>query len=188
MSTVVVVKKDGFASIAADTLTVCGTTKESAEYVVNNQKILKYRENYLGISGSAGLAVAIEDFLLKTKKKVSFENALEIFRFGLLLHKELKDNYFLRPDDDEDFETFRGDILIANQNGIFGLSSYRYVQEFSKFYANGSGIEYALGAMFAVYHDNAKTAEDIAKTGVQAGVEFDDASGLPMNCYTIKLK
>lgn len=188
MTTIVVVNKDGFAAIAADSLTTCGGTKESAKYIINNEKILKYRENYLGISGSASLGIAIQDYLSNTKKKVSFENTLDIFRFGLLLHKELKDKYFLRPDDEEDFETFRGDLLIANSSGIYGLSSYRYVQEYSKFYSNGSGSEYALGAMFAIYEDKSKTAEDIAKTGVQAGAEFDDGTALPMNCYAVKLK
>lgn len=187
MSTVVVVKKDGYAAIAADTLTTFGNTKESAEYIVNSEKIFKYRENYLGVTGSASLGIAVEDFLKQTKKKVSFQSATDIFRFGLLLHKELKENYFLRADDEEDFETFRGDILILNPKGIFGLSSYRYVQEFAKFYANGSGSEYALGALFAVYNNANKNCEEIARLGVQAGIEFDDGSGLPINSYTIKL-
>lgn len=188
MSTIVVVKKDGAAVIAADTLTTYGSTKESAEYVVNYEKITKYGENYIGISGSASLGIAIKDYLSKAKKKVSFENVADIYRFGLRLHKELKENYFLRPDDEEDFETFRCDVLIANPNGIFGLSSYRFVQEFTKFYVIGSGHDYALGAMFAVYNDENKTAEDIARIGVNAGVEFDDGSGLPMSLHNIKLK
>jgi ATP-dependent HslUV protease, peptidase subunit HslV len=62
------------------------------------------------------------------------------------------------------------------------------VQEYSRFYASGSGTEYALGAMFAIYDDEDKTAEDIAKIGVEAGAEFDDGTSLPMNCYTIKLR
>ncbi|MEO8074085.1 MAG: hypothetical protein ABI686_12675, partial [Acidobacteriota bacterium] len=162
-------------------------TKESAEYIVNNEKIFKYQENYLGVTGSASLGIAVQDFLTRTKKKVSLENAADIFRFGLLLHKELKETYYLRPDDEEDFETFRGDILIANPNGIFGLSSYRYVQEFSKFYANGSGSVYALGALFAVYNEENKTGEEIARIGVTAGTEFDDASGLPITSHTFEL-
>ncbi len=187
MSTIVVVRKDGKAVIAADTLTTCGNTKESAEYVVNHQKILKYENNYLGISGSASLQIAVQSFLSNTKKDFSFARAEDIYKFGLSLHSELKDKHFLRPDDEEDFETFRGDILIANRHGIFGLSSYRYVQEYSKFYANGSGSEYALGAMFAVYGDSEKSAEDIAKIGVQAGTEFDDGSATPINSHTIEL-
>lgn len=185
MSTIVVVKKNNETVIAADTLTTYGNTKESAGYIVNHEKIFEYRNNFLGVSGSASLAIAIQDFLSKTKKKVSFETVPEIFRFGLLLHRELKENYFLRPDDEEDFETFRGDILIANRRGIFGLSAYRYVQEYTRFYANGSGSPYALGAMFVDY-DSEKTAGEIADSGVRAGVEFDDASGLPITFYKIK--
>ena len=89
--------------------------------------------------------------------------------------------------DEEDFETFRGDLLIINPNGIFGLSSYRYVQEYSKFYANGSGLEYSLGAMYAVYNDAQKSASDIAEIGVKAGVEFDDGSALPIHSYSLDL-
>lgn len=188
MSTIVVVKKDGKAVIAADTLTTCGNTKESADYVVNHEKILKYKDNYLGISGSASLQIATQNFLRKTKKKFAFTTIAEIYDFGLLLHAELKDKHFLRADDEEDFETFRGDILIANKHGIFGLSSYRYVQEYSKFYANGSGGEYALGAMFAVYKDEKRSAEEIAAIGVQAGTEFDDGSAAPIYSHTVKLK
>ncbi len=71
MSTVVVVKKDGYAAIAADTLTTFGNTKESAEYIVNSEKIFKYRENYLGVTGSASLGIAVEDFF-ETDQEKSF--------------------------------------------------------------------------------------------------------------------
>ncbi|MDQ6787267.1 MAG: hypothetical protein M3033_10710 [Acidobacteriota bacterium] len=185
MSTIVVIKKNNDTVIAADTLTTYGNTKESAAYIVNHEKIYKYRDNFLGVSGSASLGVAVQDFLLKTKKKISLETVAEIFRFGLLLHKELKENYFLRADDEEDFETFRGDILIANKKGIFGLSSYRYVQEYTRFYANGSGAPYALGAIYARYESD-KTAEELAVLGVEAGIEFDDGSGLPITIYKVK--
>ena len=188
MSTIVVVRKNGKAVIAADTLTTCGNTKESANYVVNHEKIIEYKGNYFGVSGSASLQLAVQSFLLETKKRFSLEKVNDIYKFGLTIHNELKEKHFLRADDDEDFETFRGDILIANKFGIFGLSSYRYVQEYSKFYANGSGGEYALGAMFAVYNDEEKTAENIAKIGVQAGTEFDDGSAAPIHSYTVKLK
>jgi len=187
MSTIVVTKKDGKAVIAADTLTTCGNTKESAEYIVNHKKIIKYKEHFIGISGSATLQIAVQDFLSNSKKNIILGNTADIFRFGLSLHKSLKEEYFLLADDEEDFETFRGDLLIANPNGIFGLSSYRYVQEYSKFYANGSGLEYSLGAMFAVYNDESKSAEDVAEIGVKAGIEFDDGSALPIHNETINL-
>lgn len=187
MSTIVVVKKDGDAVIAADTLTTCGNTKESAEYIVNHEKIFKYKGNYVGVSGSATLQIAVEDILSRSRQNIVLGNTADIFRFGLSLHKSLKEEYFLLADDEEDFETLRGDLLIANQNGIFGLSSYRFVQEYSKFYANGSGFEYALGAMFTVYKDNEKSAQDIAEIGVKAGIEFDNNSASPISFHTLKL-
>lgn len=187
MSTIVVVRKNGTAVIAADTLTTCGSTKESAEYVVNHEKILRYRDNYLGVSGSASLQIAVQCCLDQMKKRVSFAKVADIYNFGLMLHAELKEKHFLRAEDDEDFETFRGDILIANRHGIFGLSSYRYVQEYSKFYANGSGGDYALGAMYAVYGDDSKTAADIALTGVRAGTEFDDGSAAPVQHFSVEI-
>lgn len=189
MTTIAVVKKDGFVSIAADTLTTYGSTKESANYVQNSEKIIKHKDTYLALTGWGATHLAIENFLSKTKKKLSFNSIQEIFQSGLLIHKELKENYFLRfEDDDEPFETSRLDFLIANQFGIFSLTEHRYVQEFSRFYAYGSGNEFALGAMYAIYNDHDKTAEDIVKIGISAGAEFDDGTSLPMNCYTIKLK
>lgn len=186
MSTIVVVRKGGVAVIAADTLTTCGNTKESADYVVNHEKILAYQDSYLGITGSASLQIAVQDFLGRRKKRASLTSVPDIFRFGLQLHRDLKDEYFLRADDEEDFETFRGDILIANKTGIYGLSSYRYVQEYSRFYANGSGAEYALGAMFAVYGEE-MSAQEIAELGARAGAEFDDGSAAPITSHTVKL-
>lgn len=190
MTTIVAVRKNGYAAIAADTLTSFGHTKESANYVVNSEKIFKYRDNYLAMTGWGSFQQALEDFLSNTKHKISFNSTADIFRASLLIHRELKENYFLRPDDSDSdsFETTRADILIANSFGIFALTEYRYVQEFSKFYAYGSGNEYAVGAMYAVYNDENKSAEDIARIGIEVAAEFDDGSGLPMNCYTVKLK
>ena len=187
MSTIVIVKKNGKAVIAADTLTTYGNTKETADYVVNHEKIVSYKENFIGFSGTATLQIAVQDFLAKNKRIVSLGNIKDIFRFGLELHKALKDDYFLTPDDEDSFETFHGDMLIINRKGIFGLSSYKYVQEYSKFAANGSGGEFALGAMFAVFGDKEKSAADIAETGIRAGSEFDDGSALPMQLCEVEL-
>ena len=189
MTTIVVVKKNGFAAIAADTLTRYGNTNESAKYVANSEKILKYNGSFLAMTGWGATQLAVEHFLKTTKEKLSFDNIEGIFLSGLLIHNVLKNDYFLRPDgDDEPFETSRLDMLIANPIGIFSLTEHRYVQEFTKFYAYGSGYEYALGAMFATYDDKSKSAKDIARIGINAGAEFNDGTALPMHCHTVKLK
>lgn len=44
----------------------------------------------------------------------------------------------------------------------------REVFEFNRFWAIGSGREFALGAMYAVY-ENLESAEDITKVGCTSG-------------------
>jgi ATP-dependent protease HslVU (ClpYQ) peptidase subunit len=66
------------------------------------------------------------------------------------------------------------------------VHSLREVCEYKKFWAIGSGSEYALGAMYAVY-DMLDSAEEIAKAGVTSGTEFNNASAMPMSSYTVDL-
>ena len=80
------------------------------------------------------------------------------------------------------------DILIATPKGAYGVSSYRDIQEFSMFYAYGAGNEYALGAMYTKYNDDSLSASQIAKIGVTAAAEFNDSTGLPLECHVIDLK
>jgi len=74
-----------------------------------------------------------------------------------------------------------------NSNGIFGLYSLREVDQYSRFWAVGSGSEFALGAMHAAY-DLMENSEQIARAGVTAGATFDNGSALPMSCYSIEVK
>ena len=52
MSTVVVVKKAGRVVIAADTLTSFGDTKCRGKYIENKDKILTFKDSYIGLVGS----------------------------------------------------------------------------------------------------------------------------------------
>ncbi len=61
MTTIAVVRKGGYAAIAADTLTKYGYTKESADYVVNHEKILKAGSSYIALSGTVALHQAMEE-------------------------------------------------------------------------------------------------------------------------------
>jgi ATP-dependent HslUV protease, peptidase subunit HslV len=77
--------------------------------------------------------------------------------------------------------------LIANPNGIFGVYSMREVFEYTRFWAVGSGREFALGAMHTQY-DQLNSAEAVAETGVNAGATFDKNSSLPLTLFTVALK
>jgi ATP-dependent protease HslVU (ClpYQ) peptidase subunit len=76
--------------------------------------------------------------------------------------------------------------LVVNATGIFGVYSMREVFEFDRFWAIGSGRDFALGAMYTVYNST-KSAKQIASLGVMAGVEYDTGTGLPLNIATVKL-
>ena len=194
MSTIVVVKKAGKVCIAADSLTSFGDLRMGATYEKVYDKIQKFGDSFYGIVGSAAHALVMESILKEDALKEneidvdlsSRENIFESFR---ALHPVLKDKYFLNSKDEEDdpYEATHIDALIANDQGIFGVYSLREVSEFNRFWAIGSGSEYALGAMFAMY-DRLDSAEEIAKIGIEAGAEFNNATAMPMTSYTLELK
>ena len=193
MSTVVVAKKDGKICIAADSLTSFGDLRLSSVYDAAHDKVLRHDENYLGIVGSAAHQLVLESVfaskkVVDKKIEIDFSSRLAIFESFLALHPLLKEKYFLnaKDEDDDPYESTQIDALIANPFGIFGVHSLREVTEYNKFWAIGSGAEYALGAMFAVY-DSAATAEEIAQAGVAAGAEFNNASSMPLSSYVIDL-
>jgi ATP-dependent protease HslVU (ClpYQ) peptidase subunit len=90
--------------------------------------------------------------------------------------------------DDDAIESSRMDVLIVNNRGVFGVAAHRTVQEFSKFYAFGSGGDVAMGAMYVAYADPQRSAEDIARLAIEASAEFDDSTGMPVVVQTVKLR
>jgi len=194
MSTVVAVKKAGKICIAADSLTSFGDLKLSSKYDAAHDKILQFDENYLGIVGSAAHQLVLESIFASKKiadKKINIDlsSRLSIFESFRTLHPILKEKYFLnaKDEDDDPYESTQIDALIANPFGIFGIHSLREVTEYNRFWAIGSGAEYALGAMFALYN-SASTAEEIAHIGVAAGAEFNNASSMPLSSYVTELQ
>jgi ATP-dependent protease HslVU (ClpYQ) peptidase subunit len=62
----------------------------------------------------------------------------------------------------------------------------RDVESFPRFWAIGSGTDYALGAMLVMYA-RSDEVEEIARAGVEAGAEFDDGSELPVITHVVGL-
>lgn len=189
MSTIVVVKKKDRVAIAADTFSTVGRLRTDSKYIVNNEKILRFGDAYIGLTGTAAHAHVLSSILRKYSKKLSFKSVSDIFETYLRLHPILKDEYYLKTDeeDDDEYESSQIEALIANPYGIFGMFSWRDVEEYTRFWAIGSGQEYALGAMYAVY-EKLDDPEEIANIGVAAGCEFDDGSGLPCTSYSVHLR
>ena len=188
MSTLVVVRKSRQVCIAADSQTTHGDLKQSSDYEIDHNKVFTYKNNLIGTVGSASNDMALFA-ALKKKKDCDFSNRQSIFESFCQLHKILKDDYHLNPDEqaEDPYESTRMEVLIANPYGIFGVYALREVFEYSRFWAAGSGRDFALGAMLGAYekHDN---PESIARLGAQAGVEFDASSCAPIKVQECRLK
>ncbi|MBS0321564.1 MAG: MFS transporter [Proteobacteria bacterium] len=187
MTTLVAVRKGGQLAIAADSLTTFGDLKLSSTYDRSYEKILQYKGTYIGLCGSAAHQLVFES-LLREHKTFDFSTKLGIFDTLRRLHPILKEQHFLNPKEEEDdpYESTQITALIANAQGIFGVYSMREVFEYTRFWAIGSGREFALGAMNALY-PRLKTAGALAKAGVEAGAAFDKNSALPMTMHTLTL-
>jgi ATP-dependent protease HslVU (ClpYQ) peptidase subunit len=188
MTTIVVVRKGGTAVIAADSLTTFGTTRLAPAYDRHPEKITRHGDSYLGVAGSAAHQLVLENVLTRAAD-LDFHGKNAIYDSFRRLHPMLKDEAFLNPKEEEDdpYESSQMTVMIANPSGIFAVYSMREVFEFDRFWAIGSGRDFALGAMHTVF-DNAMKATDVAKAGIHAGAEFDTGTSEPIHCFEVKLR
>jgi len=184
VTTLVMVKKAGVVSIAGDSQSTFGETRVGATYDARYNKIFRLDDNFIAVSGSAAHDLVLQSALVKLKNR-DLSSRLAIFETFRKLHNKLKEDYFLNTEeeDNDPYESSQMTVLIANPHGIFAVYSMREVYEYHRFWAIGSGRDFALGAMYASY-DSAMTAAEIAQLGVKAGAEFDIASSLPMTLYS----
>jgi len=182
-------KKNGYATIACDSLSTDGSTTVCPENKVNNHKFFKHGDSYVGLVGWNNFNNILENILKDKSVELEFSDRSKIFNSLLKIHQKMKDEYFIetREDDEQPVESSQIDGLIISPNGIYEFDSYRAVDEYSKYWALGSGRRYALGALHCAYRTT-KTSEEIAIAAVKASCTFDDGSALPVLFETIKLK
>jgi len=173
--------------IAADSLTTFGTTRLAPAYDRSPHKVASYRDSFIGVAGSAAHQLVLEN-LLARNPDLDFAGRPAIYETFRKLHPILKDEAFLNPkeEDDDPYESSQMTVMIANPSGIFAVYSMREVFEFDRFWAIGSGRDFALGAMYSVYARKAAAA--IAEAGVVAGAEFDTGTALPIDLHEVKLR
>src|SRR3982751_1557256 len=104
MSTIVVVKKGAQVAIAADTFSTVGSTKTDSKYVANYEKIMRFGDSYIGITGSAAHGQVLESLMRKYPKKISLNGASDIFETYLKIHPILKEEFYLKTSEDKDDE------------------------------------------------------------------------------------
>lgn len=188
MTTIVVVRKGDTAVIAADSLTTFGTTRLAPAYDRHPEKITRHGDSYLGVAGSAAHQLVLENVLTRAAD-LDFHGKNAIYDSFRRLHPMLKDEAFLNPKEEEDdpYESSQMTVMIANPSGIFAVYSMREVFEFDRFWAIGSGRDFALGAMYTIF-GNEKSAAAIARAGIHAGAEFDTGTSEPVHLFEVKLR
>lgn len=188
MTTIVVVRKADSAVIAADSLTTFGTTRLAPAYDRSPHKVVAYRDSFIGVAGSAAHQLVLENLLVRNPD-LDLHGKGAIYETFRKLHPVLKDEAFLNPKEEEDdpYESSQMTAMIANPSGIFAVYSMREVFEFDRFWAIGSGRDFALGAMFSLF-GKARNAAAIAEAGVLAGAEFDTGTALPITLHEVRLK
>ena len=186
MTTLVAVRKHDQIVIAADSLTTFGDIRLGSHHDASYDKIIRHRDTYIGLCGSAAHQLVFES-LLKQHPDCDFGSRLAIFESMRKLHPILKDQHYLNPKEEEDdpYESTQITALVANAHGIFGVYSMREVFEYTQYWAIGSGKEVALGAMWALY-PRLDTAEAVARAGIEAGATFDKNSALPLTLYELR--
>ena len=170
MTTITAVKKNNTISICSDSLTLFGCCKESEKYVINNSKIIKNGERYIGYTGHP----SIEEIILGQSYSPNHCD------FVLQLHKSLNESYFLKSGDahQSSFQPIPIELLTISPQGIFEVDFQRSLREYKYFSAIGSGEEYAIGAMRALYNTHL-SSEQLAIIGVKAAAKFDRKTELP---------
>ena len=188
MSIVCAAIKGDEIAIAADTQMSKGSLVTTAEDLKNCDKLLRVNDNVIGIVGWSAMSTMLETIVDEKAGLFVMDDRRKIYRSLMNLHKEMKKNYFLETYEhsSQPVESTQLDALVINRNGIFEIGSYRDVNQFSRFWAVGSGSRYSLGAMEALY-DKASDAKKLVEAGVNAAAKFDKHCSLPATSEVMKL-
>jgi ATP-dependent protease HslVU (ClpYQ) peptidase subunit len=175
MSVVVAVTKNHSTILAADSLTLFGSSQRMPAANSSTTKVRRIGSALLGATGWGIYDNILDNFLVEHPPP-TFGSESEIFAFFLELWRALHDRYSFVNDQCHDKDSPFGDLdstfLIGTGEGIFKVSHDMDVARFKQYYAIGSGSEYALGAMHQLY-DQSLDAAEIARRAVRTAIEFD---------------
>ena len=190
MSTITVARTASGTALATDALTSFDGLRLPPDLDAAGEKVVRVGESVVGIVGYTAHHLVIQD-ALERFEDADLGSRRGIFETFRALHPILKDEYYLLPETDQDgdpYESTQVSLLIASPSGIFGVYDMREVHEFTRYWAQGSGAAFALGAMHARWPEAEAGDLDagaLAAVGVEAGCRFDTASGPPVTVYEV---
>ncbi|NQU44759.1 hypothetical protein HQ520_15830 [bacterium] len=175
MSIVVAVTKDNQTVIASDSQTTFGNLRLPVDNHVA-RKIRPVGPAWLASTGWGFYEDIFDDFI--SRKRVSgLANRKAILSFFLNLYRDLHERYGMvndqaNNDDKSPFADLDSSFLVVNRQGIFSISSDMSITPFRKYYAIGSGSDFALGALQVLF-DHDLTAEELAYKAVETAISLD---------------
>ncbi|MHC4909896.1 MAG: Ntn hydrolase family protein [Planctomycetota bacterium] len=179
MSIIVAITREGRTVIAADQQTSFGEGQRIPAENSTTPKILPVGDALVGGAGW-GVYDHIMRHYLARREPPAFDSEAGVFEFFLGLWKALHDDYTFVNDQAQSRETPFGDLdstfLIASPGGIFKVSTDMDVCRFDRYFAIGSGADYALGALHALDQQRADL-ETMARGAVAAAMTFDTYCG-----------
>ena len=186
MTTLVVVRKNDEIAIAADSLTTFGDTRLSADYRQDAGEDRHYRGTYIGLCGSAAHQLVFESLLAK-HGDLDFSNKAAIFETFRKLHPILKEQHFLNPKEEEDdpYESTQVTAFVANTRGHLRRVLHARGVRIHAFLGSRHRPRVRDGRDARAVRERLRSAEAIARVGIDAGTMFDKNSGLPLTLYTV---
>ena len=175
MSVIVAIRKHNQVVMAADTLTSFGDSEHIPQENARTSKVGRIGDSLIGGAGWAVYDDILNDFLA-TRPTPDLTSARKIFSFFLDFWRALHEHYTFVNDQAANNNSPFGDLdstfLIANAGGIFTVASDLGVTPLNRYYAIGSGGEYAIGVLYTLYN-RTDDIESVATDAVQAAIAMN---------------
>ncbi|MDG2093698.1 MAG: hypothetical protein P8J89_00310 [Phycisphaerales bacterium] len=154
MSIIVAIQRNGVVTMGADSLTCFGDGEMTPEQNCRTRKIFTMGESFIGGTGWA-VYDDIIDHWMKEKEPPALDSKMAVFSFFLELWRSMREGYPFVNDQanskDTPFTDLDSSFLVASKGGLFKVSSDLGVTEFKRYASIGSGSEYAIGAIEALW-------------------------------------
>jgi len=188
MSIVVGIHKGLDICVAADTQSSFGSSRVPVE----NAGVSKLRRVGSAVIGTTGWGIyenILDDFL-GAPESPQLETKPQIFSFFLDLWKALHEHYPFVNDqsdrDDSPFGNLDAAFLVASPSGLYYVASDLSVTRFKRYCAVGSGADFSMGAAYTLYPSDEISAEQIARSSIDAACAFNLYCGGPVEVVNLK--
>ena len=175
MSIIIAIHRNNTVTMGADTLTCFGDGEQASPANCRTRKMFPLGDAYVGGTGWA-VYDDIIDHWLQDRDVPALDSKTSVFAFFLELWRGMREGYPFVNDQanskDTPFTDLDSSFLVASPGGIFKVSSDLGVTAFNQYAAIGSGSEYALGAIEALWHRQ-DDDESLVREAIEAACRLD---------------